>query len=253
MSTFHFKVSPFQTDSHSTQWPVCSTTYIFTPTWAPVRWKVNLCVCVWCVQVERKKLEKQMGDLGLDMDDKDNVRTQHNMTLWGKLVCILKTLGAVVLMATVILQLCSQLSSGGLWLLLLPAVMFTSISELLTGTQLISVVFLLYLQSHYAQQGRRSRSVTKKRKREASAPPTSKVRSQSASRPPRDQSGLRDVKVRNDIVHSWIISFSELYTCRDASRLHFLRLIVKNPNWNQHNWFETRLKWLFEETETWPE
>uniref|UniRef100_A0A3Q3WQM5 Nucleolar GTP-binding protein 1 n=1 Tax=Mola mola TaxID=94237 RepID=A0A3Q3WQM5_MOLML len=72
-------------------------------------------------KVERKKLEKQMGDLGLDMDDKDN--------------------------------------------------------------------------SHYAQQGRRSRSVTKKRKREASAPPTSKIRSQSASRPPRDQSGLRDVKM----------------------------------------------------------
>uniref|UniRef100_G3PZX5 Nucleolar GTP-binding protein 1 n=1 Tax=Gasterosteus aculeatus TaxID=69293 RepID=G3PZX5_GASAC len=34
---------------------------------------------------------------------------------------------------------------------------------------------------------RRSRSVTKKRKREASAPPTSRTRSQSASRPPRDQ------------------------------------------------------------------
>lgn len=53
----------------------------------------------------------------------------------------------------------------------------------------------LRLQSHYAQQARRSRSVTRKRKREASAPPTSKVRSQSASRPPRDQSGMRDTKV----------------------------------------------------------
>lgn len=49
--------------------------------------------------------------------------------------------------------------------------------------------------SHYAQQARRSRSVAKKRKREASAPPTSKTRSQSASRPPRDQSGLRDPKM----------------------------------------------------------
>uniref|UniRef100_A0A3B5MY16 Nucleolar GTP-binding protein 1 n=1 Tax=Xiphophorus couchianus TaxID=32473 RepID=A0A3B5MY16_9TELE len=52
--------------------------------------------------------------------------------------------------------------------------------------------------SHYALQARRSRSVTRKRKREASAasaPPTSKTRSQSASRPPRDQSGLRDVKM----------------------------------------------------------
>uniref|UniRef100_A0A8C5C9P9 Nucleolar GTP-binding protein 1 n=1 Tax=Gadus morhua TaxID=8049 RepID=A0A8C5C9P9_GADMO len=42
---------------------------------------------------------------------------------------------------------------------------------------------------------RRSRSVTRKRKREASAPPTSKIRSQSASRPPRDQSGIRDAKM----------------------------------------------------------
>uniref|UniRef100_A0A8C6PP20 Nucleolar GTP-binding protein 1 n=1 Tax=Nothobranchius furzeri TaxID=105023 RepID=A0A8C6PP20_NOTFU len=49
--------------------------------------------------------------------------------------------------------------------------------------------------SHYAQQGQRSRSITRKRKREASAPPTSKTRSQSASRPPRDQSGLRDGKM----------------------------------------------------------
>uniref|UniRef100_A0A8C5HM55 Nucleolar GTP-binding protein 1 n=1 Tax=Gouania willdenowi TaxID=441366 RepID=A0A8C5HM55_GOUWI len=72
-------------------------------------------------KVERKKLEKEMGNLGLDMDNKDD--------------------------------------------------------------------------SHYAQQARRSRSVTKKRKREASAPPTSKTRSQSASRPPRDQSGLRDAKM----------------------------------------------------------
>ncbi|XP_070775300.1 GTP-binding protein 4 [Enoplosus armatus] len=72
-------------------------------------------------KVERKKLEKEMGDLGLDMNDKD--------------------------------------------------------------------------ESHYAQQARRSRSVTKKRKREVSAPPTSKTRSQSASRPPRDQSGLRDPKM----------------------------------------------------------
>ncbi|KAI3374616.1 hypothetical protein L3Q82_021190 [Scortum barcoo] len=72
-------------------------------------------------KVERKKLEKEMDALGLDMNDKDD--------------------------------------------------------------------------SHYAQQARRSRSVTKKRKREASAPPTSKTRSQSASRPPRDQSGLRDPKM----------------------------------------------------------
>uniref|UniRef100_A0A8D3E848 GTP binding protein 4 n=1 Tax=Scophthalmus maximus TaxID=52904 RepID=A0A8D3E848_SCOMX len=72
-------------------------------------------------KVERTKLEKEMGDLGLDMNDKD--------------------------------------------------------------------------ESHYAQQARRSRSITKKRKREVSAPPTSKTRSQSASRPPRDQSGIRDPKM----------------------------------------------------------
>lgn len=62
-------------------------------------------------------------------------------------------------------------------------------------------VFFFFPQSHYVQQARRSRSVAKKRKREASAPPTSKTRSQSASRPPRDQSGLRDTKVR-DVVTS---------------------------------------------------
>ncbi|XP_061653906.1 nucleolar GTP-binding protein 1 [Phyllopteryx taeniolatus] len=73
-------------------------------------------------KVERKTLEKEMSDLGLDMSDKNN--------------------------------------------------------------------------SHYVEQARRSRSVTRKRKREASAaPPASRTRSQSASRPPRDQSGLRDAKM----------------------------------------------------------
>lgn len=72
-------------------------------------------------KVERKQLEKEMGELGLDMNDKED--------------------------------------------------------------------------SHYAQQARRSRSVAKKRKREASAAPMSKTRSQSASRPPRDKSGLRDGKM----------------------------------------------------------
>lgn len=44
---------------------------------------------------------------------------------------------------------------------------------------------------------RRSRSVgvAKKRKREESVVPTSRTRSQSNSRPPRDQSGVRDPKV----------------------------------------------------------
>ncbi|CAK6432887.1 unnamed protein product [Pipistrellus nathusii] len=49
--------------------------------------------------------------------------------------------------------------------------------------------------AHYAVQARRSRSVTRKRKREDSVPPTSLARSRSCSRTPRDVSGLRDVKM----------------------------------------------------------
>uniref|UniRef100_A0A8C0XQ24 Nucleolar GTP-binding protein 1 n=1 Tax=Castor canadensis TaxID=51338 RepID=A0A8C0XQ24_CASCN len=49
--------------------------------------------------------------------------------------------------------------------------------------------------THYALQARRSRSVTRKRKREESVPPSSVVRSRSCSRAPRDVSGLRDVKM----------------------------------------------------------
>uniref|UniRef100_A0A5F9CVJ0 Nucleolar GTP-binding protein 1 n=1 Tax=Oryctolagus cuniculus TaxID=9986 RepID=A0A5F9CVJ0_RABIT len=49
--------------------------------------------------------------------------------------------------------------------------------------------------AHYAVQARRSRSVTRKRKREESVPPSSVVRSRSCSRTPRDVSGLRDVKM----------------------------------------------------------
>lgn len=47
-------------------------------------------------------------------------------------------------------------------------------------------------QAHYAVQARRSRSVTRKRKREESVPPSSIARSRSCSRTPRDVSGLRD-------------------------------------------------------------
>lgn len=75
---------------------------------------------------------------------------------------------------------------------------------------LILDIFLYYFQSHYAQQARRSRSVAKKRKREASAPPTSKVRSQSASRPPRDKSGLRDAKVQDNVCSILSTVFSAL-------------------------------------------
>ncbi|KAF3818761.1 hypothetical protein GH733_012178 [Mirounga leonina] len=49
--------------------------------------------------------------------------------------------------------------------------------------------------AHYAVQARRSRSVTRKRKREDSVPPTSVAGSRSCSRTPRDVSGLRDVKM----------------------------------------------------------
>uniref|UniRef100_A0A2K5HIG0 Nucleolar GTP-binding protein 1 n=1 Tax=Colobus angolensis palliatus TaxID=336983 RepID=A0A2K5HIG0_COLAP len=49
--------------------------------------------------------------------------------------------------------------------------------------------------AHYAVQARRSRSVTRKRKRADSAPPSSVARSRSCSRTPRDVSGLRDVKM----------------------------------------------------------
>uniref|UniRef100_F7A6X8 Nucleolar GTP-binding protein 1 n=1 Tax=Equus caballus TaxID=9796 RepID=F7A6X8_HORSE len=49
--------------------------------------------------------------------------------------------------------------------------------------------------AHYAVQARRSRSVTRKRKREDSVPPSSVARSRSCSRTPRDVSGLRDVKM----------------------------------------------------------
>ncbi|XP_036849596.2 GTP-binding protein 4 isoform X1 [Manis javanica] len=49
--------------------------------------------------------------------------------------------------------------------------------------------------AHYAVQARRSRSVTRKRKRQDSVPPSSAARSHSCSRVPRDISGLRDGKM----------------------------------------------------------
>ncbi|XP_050798205.1 GTP-binding protein 4 isoform X1 [Gopherus flavomarginatus] len=50
-------------------------------------------------------------------------------------------------------------------------------------------------EAHYVVQARRSRSVTRKRKREESEPPKSAARSRSSSRTPRDISGLRDAKM----------------------------------------------------------
>ncbi|KAG3292772.1 GTPBP4 [Ictidomys tridecemlineatus] len=50
-------------------------------------------------------------------------------------------------------------------------------------------------RAHYAVQARKSRSVTRKRKREESVPPSSVAQSGSCPRPPRDVSGLRDVKM----------------------------------------------------------
>ncbi|KAM4029563.1 GTP-binding protein 4 [Anomaloglossus baeobatrachus] len=49
-------------------------------------------------------------------------------------------------------------------------------------------------ESHYATQAR-SRSVQRKRKRDESEPPASVTRSRSNSKPPRDQSGVRDTKM----------------------------------------------------------
>lgn len=49
-------------------------------------------------------------------------------------------------------------------------------------------------ETHYAAQAR-SRSLQRKRKLEDSEPPTSVTRSRSNSRPPRDQSGVRDAKM----------------------------------------------------------
>ncbi|XP_069504107.1 GTP-binding protein 4 [Ambystoma mexicanum] len=50
-------------------------------------------------------------------------------------------------------------------------------------------------EAHYALQARRSRSVSKKRKREESEPPSSVTRSRSNSTARRDVSGLRDAKM----------------------------------------------------------
>nr|AAI70002.1 GTP-binding protein [Xenopus laevis] len=49
-------------------------------------------------------------------------------------------------------------------------------------------------ETHYATQAR-SRSVQRKRKREESEPPATRSRSRSVSKTPRDQSGMRDVKM----------------------------------------------------------
>lgn len=49
-------------------------------------------------------------------------------------------------------------------------------------------------QTHYAAQAR-SRSLQRKRKRDESEPPVSVARSRSSSKTPRDQSGMRDVKM----------------------------------------------------------
>ncbi|XP_060638532.1 GTP-binding protein 4 [Anolis sagrei] len=49
--------------------------------------------------------------------------------------------------------------------------------------------------AHYVTESNRSRSVTRKRKREESVTPTSLARSRSSSRTPRDVSGLRDTKM----------------------------------------------------------
>ena len=71
-------------------------------------------------------------------------------------------------------------------------------------------------QAHYAVQARRSRSVTRKRKREDSVPPTSIARSRSCSRTPRDVSGLRDTKV--SLCHVQLVTGWPLLLATQARR-----------------------------------
>ena len=85
-------------------------------------------------------------------------------------------------------------------------------------------------QAHYAVQARRSRSVTRKRKREESVPPSSTARSRSCSRTPRDVSGLRDVKVCFfDLGQIKIRTFRGVYFIEPpASTSHCLsRVVIK--------------------------
>lgn len=80
---------------------------------------------------------------------------------------------------------------------------------------ILKCVFCAF-QAHYAVQARRSRSVTKKRKREDSVPPTSIARSRSCSRTPRDVSGLRDTKV--SLCHVQLIAGGPLLLATHALR-----------------------------------
>uniref|UniRef100_A0A8C6HZY5 Nucleolar GTP-binding protein 1 n=1 Tax=Mus spicilegus TaxID=10103 RepID=A0A8C6HZY5_MUSSI len=82
--------------------------------------------------------------------------------------------------------------------------------------------------AHYAVQARRSRSVTRKRKREESVPPSSTARSRSCSKTPRDVSGLRDVKVCFfDLGQIKIRTFRGVYFIEPpASTSHYLNRVV---------------------------
>lgn len=107
-------------------------------------------------------------------------------------------------------------------------------------------------QSHYVQQARRSRSVAKKRKREASAPPTSKTRSQSASRPPRDQSGLRDTKVRDVVTSVEDVGLLESEKSNPSCSFYFC---VNNSQgflfFFPLRWWRRQRKWWSHHRRTW--
>uniref|UniRef100_A0A2K6EYQ4 Nucleolar GTP-binding protein 1 n=1 Tax=Propithecus coquereli TaxID=379532 RepID=A0A2K6EYQ4_PROCO len=79
--------------------------------------------------------------------------------------------------------------------------------------------------AHYAVQARRSRSVTRKRKREDSVPPSSVARSRSCSRTPRDVSGLRDVKVST--VEAWLSVITVLYVSPPAQMVKKAKTMMK--------------------------
>uniref|UniRef100_K9J2B3 Nucleolar GTP-binding protein 1 n=1 Tax=Desmodus rotundus TaxID=9430 RepID=K9J2B3_DESRO len=83
--------------------------------------------------------------------------------------------------------------------------------------------------AHYAVQARRSRSVTRKRKREDSVPPTSIARSRSCSRTPRDVSGLTRKRKREDSVPPTSIARSRSCsrTPRDVSGLRDTKMVKK--------------------------
>nr|DBA25103.1 TPA: hypothetical protein GDO54_012673 [Pyxicephalus adspersus] len=80
------------------------------------------------------------------------------------------------------------------WDLMNPSEKQDRIPEIWEGHNVADYIDPEIMKTHYAAQAR-SRSLQRKRKREESEPPTSVTRSRSNSKPPRDQSGVRDAKM----------------------------------------------------------